>query len=667
MELCEVPRRTILSWDNVKDPADKRKILIRYDKLKDKYQHAIIKKFGDPYLYCHNQLIKQYLRVDVKAIDFFANTYRVADGSVLRPERQREYVTCANWLNLLIELDNNWSQCKKFLGMAAKPELYDAVIKIFEAEVIDLPKTYQTIKRKVADYKEEGYYCLPSKKFGNSNSKKVKDEENHALLIEMLSHGAQYDDTFISIKYNKIAEQLGFKTITPVTVGNYRHKNAVIINGYRKGKNVWYDEAGKVIHTARPSAPLILINSDDNELDLYFKQRKLVRKKKTSAAGLVTYKDSEQDYYYYRPTLYVVIDAFNDYILGYAIGDTNTQDLVKAAYLNAANHVKELTGGRYFWRQIKTDRWGIDPKKQNDFSQWFSAQAEFTPTELHNSRGKVIEQSFRGHWSSKLKELFPKNYSGNNITAKGKLNREWVESNKANFPTIDQVSDDVAQFINEMRQIEVKGTGKTRQQVWLTAFATMQESEKRLISDEQHFNLLGYTHFNAYNNRLESNKITKSGLMPTINGEQFIFEVPKNRFLDTIGAEVYIKYDPYDLSQVLAITKDEKIQMVCNQYERMPMALADYKTGDKERLNNLIGEKMSHVKQIAAGKEHRQNVLKRMQIDAESVLGAGVILKEIKHAATQIAQGNYSDPDDFDEAEEVEEIITKRRNIRDKM
>jgi hypothetical protein len=634
MERCDVPRRTILSWDNIKDPADKRKILVRYDSLKDKYKIAIAETFGDPYLYCHNQLIKQYLRTDSKAIDFYTN-YRTADNNTLPQERIKQYITCANWINLLIELDNNWSQCKKFLGMDAKPELYDAVIKIFEAEGVELPKTYQTIKRKVADYKADRYECIVSKKFGNTNSTKVKDEENHALLIEMLSHGAQYDDTFISLKYNIAAKQLGFKTITPVTVGNYRQKNHVIINSFRKGKNVWYDEAGKTIHTKRPSAPLMLINSDDNELDLYFQQVKTNKKGHNVA------------HYYYRPTLYVVIDAFNDYILGYAIGDTNTQDLVKAAYLNAANHVKELTGGRYFWKQIKTDRWGIDPKKKNDFSQFFSDQAEFTPTQLHNSRGKVIEQSFRGNWSSKLRAMFPKNYSGNNITAKASLNREWVESNKKNFPFVEDVAQDVASFINAMRQIEVKGTGKTRQQVWLSSFATMKESEKRIISDEQHFMLLGQLHYNSYSHRLESNTITKNGLMPVINGNRYIFEIPKERFLDTIGAEVNIMYDPYDLSQVLAISKDQKTRMVCNQYMQMPMALADFEPGDKERLNNLIGEKVSHVKQINAGKAERQNILKRMMIDAESALMAGVVQKELKHSATQIAGGNYTDFEDL--------------------
>lgn len=649
MERCDVPRRTILSWDNIKDPADKRKILVRYDSLKDKYKSAIAETFGDPYLYCHNQLIKQYLRIDAKAIDFYTN-YRTSDNNSLPTDRIKQYITCANWINLLIELDNNWSHCKKFLGMAAKPELYDAVIKIFESDCIELPKAYTRLKEKIRIYQADGiknYECLVSKKFGNNNSTKVKDEENHALLIEMLSHGAQYDDTFISIKYNIAAQHLGFKTITPVTVGNYRHKNRVIIDGFRKGKGNWYDFAGKDIHQKRPSAPLLLINSDDNELDLYFQQVKTNK------------KGHNVTHHYYRPTLYVVIDAFNDYILGYAVGDTNTQDLVKAAYLNAANHIKELTGGRYFWHQIKTDRWGIDPKKKNDFSQWFSAQAEFTPTLLGNSRGKVIEQSFSHNWGAKLKELFPQNYSGTNITAKGKLNREWVESNKHNFPTVTQAATHVAVFIDAMRNLKVKGTDKTRQEIWLNSFATMQESKKRMITAEQHLSLLGYSHYNSYSNRLESNRITKSGIMPTINGQQMIFEVPKDRFLDTIGQEVYIKYDPYDLSQILAVTKDEKTKLVCSKYQQMPMALADYEPGDAERLNNLIGEKASHVKAIASGKEQRQSVLQRARMDAESVLNAGVIHKEIKHAATQIAQGNYTD---FEMMQEVEDI-----DVRDLM
>jgi hypothetical protein len=634
LEACNVSRRTILSWDNIKDPTDKRKILINYELLKDKYQKLIIEKFGDPYLYVHNKVIKQYLRVDAKAIDFYTS-YRTADNIALPVDKIKQYATCACWTNLLIELDNNWGRCKKVLCMKTKPELYDAVIKIMEAEVIKLPLTYQTLKRKIGEYKEQGYECFVSKKYGNTNSKKVKDELNTALLIEMISHPAQYDDTFISIKYNKTAQQVGFKTITPVTVGNYRHKNAVIVKGARQGKDVWYDIAGKVIHQKRPSAPLLLVNSDDNELDVFFQQVK------TNKAG------QNITHYYYRPTLYVVIDAFNDYILGYSIGDANSKDLIKAAYLDAANHVKQLTGGRYFWQQIKTDRWGIDRDKKNDFSQWFSSMAAFTPTQLGNSRGKVIEQTFRGAWSSKLREMFPRNYSGYNITAKKKVNRDWLESNKKNFPTVDQAATLIADFINEMRQIIDRATGKTKQQQWLDAFGAMLENKKRLITDEQHLMLLGLDHTNQYSNQPEANTITKSGLTPIINGEKYIFEVPKDQFLNSIGKRVNIKYDPYDLGRILAISADQKTRLVCSQYNQMPMALADYLPDTPDYLNSRIGEKMKHARQIASGKEERQVTLQRHRLDAESILTAGVIKKELKHAALQLFEGNSNEDIDM--------------------
>jgi hypothetical protein len=410
MELCDVPRRTILSWDNIKDPSDKRKILIRYNNLKYKYQTAIIKKFGDPYLYCHNQLIKQYLRIDAKAIDFFTN-YRTSDNHSLPAERIKQYTTCANWLNLIIELDNNWHNCKKFLGMNAKPELYDAVIKIFEADLIELPKTYQTIRRKIATYETERYECIVSKKFGNTNSKKVKDELNHAILLEMLSFGAQFNDTFICKKYNIAAQQAGFKEITAPTVGAYRHDNAAIIDAYRKGNKSWYDTAGKVIHQDRPSAPLLLINSDDNDVDLYYQDvREVSRNIKIKGSELTEKRQVAEINYYHRPVLMVVIDAFNDYPLGYAIGYSQTNELVYEAYLNAANHVLQLTGDHYLWHQIKTDHWNL-----KTLQSFYEKQGTFTPAKAKNARGKVIEQSFGQNWGNKLKELYPKNYKGNNL------------------------------------------------------------------------------------------------------------------------------------------------------------------------------------------------------------------------------------------------------------
>ena len=644
MEACDVPRRTILSWDNVKDPTDKRKILIAYEGLARKYQELIVRRFGDPYTYVHNQAIKQYLKVDVNAKDFFT-TYRTDAGQSLTKEKIERYVTCANWLNLLIEVDNNWSKCKHMLSMSSKTELYNAVLKIFVAEEIKLPHKYQPLLRKISAYKPNNYAILVSKKLDNTNSMKVKDEVNTALLIEMFGYGAQYDDTFISIKYNQFAQASGFKTITATTVGNYRREHKTFIEGTRNGNKVWYDNAGKITHQSRPSAPLLLINSDDNELDLYFQEVKTTKDGKTKRN------------YFYRPVLYVVIDAYNDYPLGYAIGDSATKNLIKAAYLDAANHVKQLTGDRYFWHEIKTDRWGIDREAKNDFSQWFSNQARFTPTLLGNSRGKVIEQSFGKSWGNKLKELFPKNYSGHNITAKSKLNKDWIELNKKEFPTVESAAEHVAAFINEMRHLTDRVTGKTRQQQWLDAFETMQDNKKRLITHEQHLMLLGYDHVNSKSGRLESNTITNAGLTPTINEQPYLFEIPKEQYLDTLGLRVNVKYDPYDMSRVLAISQDEKTRIVCETFERVPMAHFDWNENTPERLNNLMGEKGHHQKTIRDFREDTQAILQRHRLNAESVLGAGVLKKEIKHAATKLIEGNYEEVDDVEEIVDIKRLM----------
>ena len=640
MEACGIPRNTLLHWKGEKDPADKRRTIFNYLELKPKYKELLTQKYDDPYLFVHYQAIKKFLRTDVKAIDYFT-AYRTNENTALPARFIKEYTNNANWLNLIKELESNWRICKKALYMQTKPQLYHALCKLFIIEDIKLPRGYCSLKQKVAIYKTEGYASLVTKRFGNSNSKKVKHALNQALLIEMLSHSMQYSDVFIAEKYNLVIKELnaGYKTISAVTVGNYRKKHDVEVDAPRLGKDAWYNKVGKVIHRKRASMPLMLINSDDNELDVYFRQIK------TNKAG------HQVTHYYYRPYLYIVIDTFNDYILGYAIGDTNTQNLIKAAYLNAANHVKQLTGARYLWHQIQTDRWGIDKNAKNDFSQYFSNQAEFTPTMLGNSRGKVIEQVFRGHWSAKLKELFPINYSGTNITSKGQIPREWLEANKKNFPKVEDAEILVADFIEEMRQLRDARTGLSKQQQWLDAFNAMPDDKKRPITDEQHLLWLGYHHVNSRNGKHQLNTLSNNGLLPVLNGVKMVYEVPAEFYLDTIGTTCKVKYDPYDLSKVLAISLDEKTRLVCKQYELMPMAKADYTEATPEYLNSRIGEKVGHVKLLAQKRQHRLELLARAKLDAQSILTAGVLKKEIKHAATKLLDidyENFETNDDFD-------------------
>lgn len=623
-------------WSFIKDPEDKRKVLIEYEPLKEKYKEMIEVKFGDPYIYVHNQVIKEFLKSDPKAVAYFTK-FRTAAGAPLPPPTIKEYIQCANWLNLLIELDNNWTKYKRALGMQAKPNLYEAVIRIIQNEKIDLPKAYTRLKEKMRNYDGQHYEVIVNKRFGNDNSKKVKTDEAHALLLEMIDHHNQFDDTFIAKKYNLMAAKAGFPTITGTTVGNYRKKNSVILDAGRYGSKVYYNNSGKVQHRERPSAPMLLINSDDNDLDLYYIDITLDKNGRKKVD------------YQFRYVLYVIIDAYNDYILGYAIGETPNVELIKSVYRNAINHVKEITGEYYLWDALQFDRFAYSNKPkvyEGSLKQFYDMQGITLPATLKVPRGKVIEQSFGTRWHQTLKEISVSthNYAGNNIVSKSKINEDALQLYKKDFPTKEEGLKQIHEFIYMMRNLEVTGKpGVTKQQEWLTAFNESQKSKQHILETEQRLMLFGKDHSHT-------NRVTNAGIVATLDEVKYVYEVPKEMYMNTLGLQVTLKYDPADPAKVLAISTDGKHRMVCEQFERFKMAPADYQEGDRTRINQAIEEKKGHGLLVSAASEDRKATLKRANMNAEAILRAGSsVPKALQYEAKrQIKEGFVPVDDDED-------------------
>jgi hypothetical protein len=607
------------SWISIADPIDRRKVLVRYETLKDKYKALIGAKYGNPYEYQNYSLIKCFLKQDAEARWFYM-TYKTPSGIALPKEYIDAYVKAADWLNLIIMVDQNWSKVKKQLCIEDKPKFFEIISKIITADGIDLPRAYPRLKEKIRLYKEQGYQSLVSKKFGNKNSQKVKEDLNSAYLLELIGHFNQLDDVFIATKYNQFALERNYQTITSRTVGEYRKRNEYLLIGQRQGMSPAYDRIGKVIHRERPKHALSLINSDDNILDLYF-------------------FDTERKNYYHRFALIVIVDAYNDYILGFAAGNTVTEELVKRAYLNAIHHVKQLTGEWFIWNQITTDRWGYKA-----LQPFYDAQATYTPATARAARGKIIEQSFGVNWHKTLKAEFI-NYAGNNITSKSKLNADALERNKRDFPTIEQAPQYIEHFINKMRSIPcVRNKKLTREQSWLQNITNSPSDKLRKIDREQQLLLFGTKHDYL-------NTITNAGIVMTIEGERMIYEVPNDLYLQTIRKKVQVIYDPLDDTEILAIADGGKLRMVCKSYDKMPMALADFGEGDRARLNSLLEQKKQHGAFISASRDNRVEVLKMAQINAESLIQAGVQTKELKQEAERLISGytnNEIDPTDRD-------------------
>jgi hypothetical protein len=94
--------------------------------------------------------------------------------------------------------------------------------------------------------------------------------------------------------------------------------------------------------------------------------------------------------YHHRPTIVVVLDAFNKYPVGYAIGEAENPDLIRIALRNAAKHTEELFGTMYRTHQVQSDRYAI-----KNLTPYYEIIADkSTPARAKNAKAKIIEPYF---------------------------------------------------------------------------------------------------------------------------------------------------------------------------------------------------------------------------------------------------------------------------------
>ena len=627
---------------NLKTHTIGRTVFVEYETMKPKkFKEAVFNYYGCPYAYHSRQPILQALKADHKAQEFYQN-YILPNGAKLpssdydiegKPQINyvQRYSENANWLNLFVRLTNDKATLKRELNITMG-KFWEASIDLMKTKKIDLPYSYRRLNEKIKIYKIEGYECLvETHKFGNSYSDKIVGEVAIAYLKELFTLRNKHSDVTLAAEYNKWAISEGLETVTPEALG-YRRKqwyNELLLE--REGMGKTYNILSKQGRRKRASAPLLLINSDDNILDVYFK---------------ATGND------WYRPALYIVIDTYNDYILGWAMGDTITKELIKEAYRNANRHVMELTGASYMWQQLQTDRWALDQKQTTELGVFYKSMAVSTPAGLKNSQAKYIERSFGTVWHTVLKKMFPSNYSGHNLTAKQKLNPDNLKP--AYFPPMEKAHEMVSAFIEAMRQTTRKGSEMTRQQEWMHAFDNSEKSQKRLLSEEMRLQIFGKQHLKRGGASLETNQITAGGLTPTLMGKSRIYELSQDLIYEHIGKSVNVTYDEYDLSTVL-VTDGKGLRFLAHEYELLPSAIADYEPGDRERINNLLTEKGTLMPMIQKEVDSRKNVLERAKIDAESRLQAGVMVKAVTHKDQQLitasnhgAKVTTEDDEEFD-------------------
>jgi hypothetical protein len=591
-------------------PEDNRFSLVDFETIGKGHQEKLKTKFGNPYEFVTKDPIRKMVQKSIVTENFYLG-FEFENGEKLPPEYVDKYCKCADWMNMLLEVENDKSIVKKGLKIPLTT-FYTHVMDIFKSDNIDLPKTYPYLREKLLKFKTGGLDSLIEKwRFNNNHAAKVNDELSRSVLLELISDDGKQDDLMIARAYNRWAKANNYKEIRDWVVGEWRRKNEVDILGYRDGNAAWYNKYGKQLVRNRPSAPLLLIGGDGNDWDMFFKSNR------TSKTG------GTEIYYFNKFTLCIVIDAFNDYPLGWAISEPNGNEnveLIKAAYKDALQHIKELTGNYYLPNQIQNDRFGhlqiLEFMQKMDPKFFFAA--------ARAPRGKYIERSFGTRWHQVLRQY--KNYSGNNINAVTKINPQRIDREKSNFPDVSEAFYYAQNFITQLREtVANKETGETKAQQWLTAFESSDKSKEKQITTVQFL-----YNFGTLNTRTQT--ITNKGLNLQIDNVLYAFEIPDKFYLSTVGKTVQVIYDPYDFSRVL-ITDNDKLRFLAMPPTKLPGAKADELPGDEAKFFKRLHQKKLHLESITAKKKNRESVLMESGVSARAILQAGVLDKNIKHTA----------------------------------
>lgn len=629
-----------------------RKVLIEFESMPERYKVQVVEHYGDPYLYASKQPILDALIWDDEAYSYYSK-YMLPNGHQLpcsdndlngKPQINYvdRYTTNATWLNMLGRMTADKRTLKQELNISIA-DFWQTTTDLIRIKEVAIPSNAKRLKAKLKEYlqtrEDHGShaaydYLVETHKFGNDHSKKVKDEVAEAYLKDLLSEN--HDDTIVRLGYNDWANKNGRELLESTEAVRYRRKLwKVELTLEREGLSSVNKKLSKKIKGFRPTAPLLLVNSDDNVLDLYF--RKLDEKGKND---------------WYRPVLYVVMDSFNDYPLGYAWGDSVTIELVKEAYRNAQKYVERLTGAPYGWQQLQTDKWSLDNKQENQLGQFYRSMATSTPAALKNANSKYIEQAFGTTWHQllKLESRQMGNYSGHNLTAKKQINRDNLKP--ANFPYVEDADAWIAGHIHNYRNTINRKTGKTKHEEWLEAFEASEKSKKKLWSIAEKLQIFGRKHHHL-------NRINDYGVTPTLLGEKRYYEMSQADIAMDINTKVQVYYDEDDLSQVL-ITDGKSMRKVLHEWKAVPRAIADYEEGDAERIKRLQEEKKTLLPMMQKNIEERKAILDRERIDAESRLSAGVMVKEVAQADMRLLQGGtlrQAQGDSHSEDEEMEYVI----------
>ncbi|MBO7052225.1 MAG: kinase [Prevotella sp.] len=560
-----------------------------YQSLPVKYRNMFETRYGKPADVLKAQELREWVQEDGDARAFYEAFEYDLNGIQTRLSKKLidEYTMNASILKLMWEHMNQLTSTTHALG-GGKRDLWGIVYaqseKLREVTGHTLPKNLARLKEKMQQYKKGGYEVLISGKIGNSNTLKITEEAGIRLIALKRNRVPVLTDAQIFRQFNSEAEEKGWKPLRSL-----------------RSLTLWF---------ASPAVEPLWHDAVFGEMSAHQRFDRRHRTQLPTMRDALWYGDGTKLNLYYRDedgkvrttSVYEVIDAATEVMLGFCISDTEDYEAQYLAYRMAI----QVSGHKPY--EIVHDNQG-GHKKANSSGMLDKICRVHRTTAPYNGASKTIESVFGRFQQQVLHKDW--RFTGQNVTAKkdsSRPNMEFIEANKDQLYTLEELK---AAYVkartewNEMIHPAANATGTVAKSRW-QMYQESENPETPVVTPSDMVDMFWVTC-----DRMST--FTSSGIEITVKGKKRVYEVmsepgvPDMEWRRTHTYQKFVvKYDPYDFSSIRLYWKDKagelRFERVAEPYIVIHRALQEQAEGEAAfiRQQQTAAEQNRIERQVAA-------------------------------------------------------------------
>ena len=270
--------------------------LVKWDTLPRDWQKLLIETFGEPQRQVKQSLFEKHYYRDGRAIEFYTN-YRLTDGKLLPDDVIDEYTLNASVLNTAERIYTRRYELRKSLRGEVR-DIWTIVTnecnRFRNIQAHTLPANAASLRRKLKDYKKQGYEALIHGNFCNKSAQKV-DDRTISLLNAMFAHqkhkptatdiARQYESFlsgYVDVTNNitgEIYDPKEFPKLSQATITNYLAKwtNQAGTHTLRSGdRQMWMSKFKPYHSMKRPEFAGSIVSVDDRQPPFWYEKGKRV-------------------------------------------------------------------------------------------------------------------------------------------------------------------------------------------------------------------------------------------------------------------------------------------------------------------------------------------------------------------------------------------------------